>query len=375
MLFENFSDPVKLDIYVEAGRNFAIAGLADELGSREEFENNGIGSDRGVANIGLNQDSGANHLEITKPFTNTKEPEFQNNAPWFSEDSSGQPIRYENVDSTMPTSLVGDTYAYLFVNLDIKGTVHYVVSEKSQGLPPSLEGVDSKDIWGKVPTNGEYDQPTEKITTPGISTIAENNKLPNSVSSVKDSVAYPVAGADQRIYLTGLKAETEYYIYFVLESEKKGNSPGERSEVHIFKFKTAKTTAPRIRVDDPATGSVTVYTSYGDANNTANVEADLTWRIMQSYEANTLLKTAGSFTFEKAKDTKIKAYYTQAAQGLKEADGKDIGGTGIDTLYEALCTEYHAEDVYTAATDLAKAEFGTNYNGYKIGRASCRERV
>ena len=365
--YENFSDPVKLDIYVEAGRNFAIAGLADELGSREEFENNGMGSDRGVANIGLNQDSGANHLEITKPFTNTKKPEFKNKAPWFSEDSSGRPIRYEEVGTGKPTSLVGDTYAYLFVNLDIKGTIHYVVSEETQGLPPTLEGVDKEDVWEKVPTNGEYSQPDEDLTTPGISTIAENNKLPNAVASIKDSVAYPIAGADQRIYLKGLKAETKYYIYFVLESEKKGNSPGERSEVHIFKFKTAKTTAPRIRVDDPATGSVTVYTSYGDANNTANVEADLTWRIMQSYEAKTLLKTAGSFTFDKAKDTKIKAYYTQPAQGLKEPDGTtNIGGAGIDTLYEALCTEYHAEDVYTTPADLANAEFGTNYNGYTL---------
>ncbi len=365
--YENFSDPVTLDIYIEAGRNSSIFGLAAEPSRREEFEQNGLGQDNGVANIGLNQNDGTRHLEIKKTFPNTKAPTFQKPAPWLSEDKTGQPIRYLDADtSDKPTSLVGDTYAYVFVNMDIKGTVHYVVSNKTTGLPPTLKGVAAGDVWDKIPTNGEYDQPTEELTAPEIITIAENSKLPNTIASVKGSVPYPVAGADQPIELTGLTADTEYYIYFVLESEKEGNAPGQRSEVFVYKFKTAKTTAPRIRVDDPATGSVTVFTSYGDANNTANVEADLTWRIIQSSEA-AQLKTTKSFDYSKA-PKEIKEYYTNKDRTLTDENGDPlaIGGDGYDTLYEALQVEYHAADVYTDPDKLAAAEFDTRYDGYTL---------
>ena len=364
--YKNFSEPVTLDIYVEAGRNTAIAYLANQPGQRENCEASGLGQDNGVANIGLNQNNGANHLEITKPFTNTRPPEFRENMPWFSADETGKSTPKYDTDGL---AIVGDTFAYMFVNLNAQGTVHYVISPATRGITLELKEngnpVADKDVPGKVPTDGfdpkaaDYKQDASgkaklTVTNPLALEIAEHDKYYDKQTyPQQDSFDYNSSGT-VGIPVSGLEAETEYYVYFVLEAKTDGSSTGEWSQVYVYKFKTAKTTKPRISLDDTRQGIVNIRTRYSnDADSYLNVSSDLHWIVFTKGQGESQL--SGEFTVP-AKD---------GANDIK-------GYQSIKTLLQALTTTYDAATAYgvgtpNGPTDIpTNAKYGTEYDGLTV---------
>ena len=380
---DKFDAKVTFQVYIEAGQSGAIAGLAGSPGERETLEGLGLGTDNGVTNIGLNQNDASKNLKISKSFTNPKAPEFTEGAPRFSDSPN-----YDDNNNTLPpyvyddkgrrTALIGDTFGYAYVNLDVRGTVYYAVFPRSSAPTLRYESgnnVPPEDVWDIVPTDGTDErhgkdrlgQLPEGVTVsfPAVSQITSSASLAGAV--IKSSQPYNSTQIYDRIDLTGLSPSTDYYIYFLLESVRQGNAPGTRPEVvSVYKFRTADSSAPRIKlIDNSASDQTVSVDTRGDSQN-QRTAANLSWVVFTSYEGNKILEhpfttrlsgTAPKYTDMYGND--MSAYFT--------------GPNAIKTWYQALTTTYSATTAYGGEVPVdpsdprkTRAEFDTSRNGYTV---------
>lgn len=357
--YKDFSGQVEFEIYVEAGRSASLDMLGQDPSqkNRQDAEERGLSRTNGVANIGLDAIEGTKHLKIPAIFPNTQPPQFRANMPWFSADGTGRtPSNYYNYDpddDTKKVSLVGDTFAYMFVNLNAQGTIHYVVSPSNLGIPPIFKD-NTGTAWDIIPTDGkdmdEEDWKDLELTSPEILEVAEHERYyDKGTYPQQDSFAYNSSGTVP-IPITDLTADTNYYIYIVLEAKTDGSAPGERSHVYVYKFRTAKTTKPRITLDDTRQGKVSISTAQGTSSQ-ISVAADLNWIVFTQTQGRTALN--GSFSIT-ATDTGFDASKIKT----------DTGGT-VDTLLKALTTTYNASVAYDG-TIPEDAKYGTEYNGLTV---------
>ena len=376
---------VAFRVYIEAGQSGPINSLAESPGERESYE--GRDGDTGVTNIGLNQSQSdrPKDFEISKTFTNPKPPEFASGFPLFrytldTSATTDDGLQYVYDEQNRKTALVEDSLGYVFVNLDLTGYIHYAVVPRSEGRP-TLKRADNTfvaqdAIWDMVPTDGtdtRHGTPgalPDGVTVeyPTINQLTSSNTLTGAV--IQAEKRYTSVRSDDHIDLTGLKSNTEYYIYILLEGERQGTALGPRPEtVLVYKFKTARTSAPRIRLTPSGSDQIRVNTKYNESNSSRNVEANLTWRIAQRRTAYNLL-AGRTFSWNNNDPTleEIRNYYQNLPEGTV-IDGVNLSEDGIDGVnswYEALQIEYRAGDVYKTADELRKAEYGTNYNGLTL---------
>ena len=351
--YKDFSGEVGFEIYVEAGRSASLDKLGQDPShkKRQDAEEKGLSRTDGVANIGLDAIEGTRSLKISAIFPNTQAPKFRDNWPWFSADETGvTPPKY----NTDKVTLVGDTFAHLFVNLNAQGTIHYVISPSKTGIIPILsDGTTGDAAWEKIPTDG-YDtilMPTLK--SPEILEIAEHEKYYDKATyPQQDSFAYNSSGTVS-IPVSGLKADTEYYVYFVLEAKSDGSAPGERSQVFVYRFRTAKTTKPRITTQDNRNGTVDITTMVGTSSN-LTVSADLNWAVYPTAQVWNQLNRAFSIPAEDSEGNKINV------SDIKTEDDEEV-----NTWLKALKTPYTATIAY--GKDIPEnAEWGTEYNGLSV---------
>ncbi len=351
--YKDFSGEVGFEIYVEAGRSASLDKLGQDPShkKRQDAEEKGLSRTDGVANIGLDAIEGTRSLKISAIFPNTQAPKFRDNWPWFSADETGvTPPKY----NTDKVTLVGDTFAHLFVNLNAQGTIHYVISPSKTGIIPILsDGTTGDAAWEKIPTDGYDTMLMPTLKSPEILEIAEHEKYYDKATyPQQDSFAYNSSGTVS-IPVSGLKADTEYYVYFVLEAKSDGSAPGERSQVFVYRFRTAKTTKPRITTKDNRNGTVDITTMVGTSNN-LTVSADLNWAVYPTAQVWSQLNRAFSIPDEDSEGNKI-----------KKEDIKTEDNEAVDTWLKALTTPYTATIAY--GKDIPEnAEWGTEYNSLSV---------
>ena len=351
--YKDFNGEVEFEIYVEAGRSSSLHMLGQDPSQqkRKDAEERGLNRTNGVANIGLDAIEGTRYLQIPAIFPNTQPPAFRANMPWFSSDDTGRtPPRY----NTDKVTLVGDTFAHMFVNLTTQGTVHYVVSPRTMGITPE----DSSGVvaWDKIPTDGYDKTPQPTLTSPEVIEIAEHDKYYDKATYPQQgSFAYNTSGSVP-ISISGLTASTEYYIYLVLEAQTDGSAPGERSQVYVYRFKTAATTKPRITLDDSRQGIVNISTAYG-TNNSLSVAADLHWIVFTQGQG--VAQLSDTFTLPSG----ITGYNNVDVNG----DGK-VDASDVKNLLWALTNSYDAATAYGGAANIPTdgSGYGTEYNGLTI---------
>lgn len=301
--FANWSGEVGFDVYIEAGRRTAInqLGTNPTPGARDRMEAAGLNGD-GVVNIGLEPRSGTKYLHGVAQFPNTTPPVFSNGYPQFYNDERAEEVIYDGTNTAGNkdrVALVGDTFAWMEVNLNAAGTIHYVVAQAARGADGKngSNGVtteldvkqttggnttvtkvtDIRDVWNLIPTASEGSDPFPPeitVTKPSSLYVAQHQSpttYPQDDRSSHYTYTSPGSTPDP-IYIDGLRPNTDYYIYFSLEAQSDGTAPGAYSDVYVYKFKTAQTSGPKILL------------SGGDSNgialvNVPNTNSRLTYLI------------------------------------------------------------------------------------------------
>lgn len=355
---KDWSGEVYFDIYVEAGRNPSLDYLGgDPAGNRERCESWGLSRTNGVANIGLDQVEGTKYLHIPALFSNTQPPYFREETPRFTSDGTGavkskyvtDDVVYNIDGDAYPASLVGDTFAYVFVNLNAQGTVHYVVSTRNLGYAPVLKRSlpQGADVWDYIPADGHQSMEPPEVIWPKVDEIAEHDEyFDERTYPQQGSIAYNSSGAIP-ITIDGLTANTDYYIYFVLEAKSANGASGERSGVYTYKFKTAQTTKPRITLRDDRGGTVAISTFFSE-ESTLNVSADLHWVVLPKYNGE--------------------GYLNKTFTGVGDKVGFNAGGAyaGVKSWLDALTTTYHANEAYGRDVSNETVPYGTEFDGLTV---------
>ena len=241
------------------------------------------------------------------------------------------------------TTLVGDTFASLQVNLSKAGMVHYVVASRYTITPRLANNPEASDAekWTAIPTDGVSGSPPA-LSAPTPTAIA-GHTYP-SAQYPQGTVAYTAAGSTLSIDVNGLQPNTDYYVYFVLEAQSSGAAPGQYSDVLIYKFRTSKTTKPKITLTDSGQGTVFISTAgVGDS-----VAADLNWIVFPQVTERSALSEAFAIPQVDDNGHQIRGYRTE-----------------ITTILQALTTVYNASKAY-GGTVPDNAAYGAEYDGFTV---------
>lgn len=369
--YSDWNGEVGFDVYIVAGSSKPVQrlGSTPTAKNRDSYISNGLNGG-GVANIGVEPSSGNRYLHDTVPFSHTAPPSF----------TSGYPVLYndEKAGSTVydgdGVSLVGDTFAWLQVNLTAPGKVHYVVGRRSgtnairtnltYTVDPDTNVTITEDdkLWSVIPTDGHDSTPNYTVNNPTVLDIAEPN-YPDTYPQGEEE--YVKEGSTIPIYVDGLQANTEYYVYFVLEAQSGDEtSAGAYSEVYVYKFRTAKTSGPKInmsggtsdgvvQVITPNTASNLTYLIYTQTvldNSLAN-NGDLAFLFdsLSDY-VNDLKQTVGDTTSTKTGKDYLPPAYQDKTETVTKEDGSTESVTTKYTVLQSLI------DAYTWNTAIQKRD-------------------
>ena len=364
--YKSWNGDVWFDVYIEAGRRRPVQRLSENPtpGRRDEMERAGLNGD-GVVNIGLEPRSGGKYLHDVAQFPNTTPPAWTSRYPKFYNDEKAAESIYEEVTKgegavakTDNVALVGDTFAWLQINLSSPGTVHYVVARESgtnaidtklqekitTGTGTSTADItDAIEVWAKIPTDDESSYPSNiTVTSPSVLAIAEPTYPKEQYP--QGAVAYPSGGATIPIYVDGLQANTDYYVYFVLEAQSDGTAPGEYSQVFVYKFRTSQTSGPKIELTGGSSNGIATV-------RTQNTNSSLTYLIYTKSDVEndpdlSVLMESFSSHVSGIGDDKLPPAYQDKTNGEKY------------TVLQALLDDYTYE---TATSGIASADIANYY--------------
>ena len=312
-------------------------------------------------------------LELSKAFSDSRLPEFANNAPSFS-----------NITSTSMDMLL---------TLKTPGTVYYAIgrAENSTGVPeiPTYreKGLDDDSNPNKKPVSnsdyfyiakdkdGRYEPPVNgsvpmpwwmKGGTTGASYTGNDDpeKENKIIRPLKDAIFDPASSEDLSNVITGsfkstgLKAEpvtvkdllpdTTYYLYCVIKGEA-----DTLSHVYIYQFTTEQTSKPKLNLRDQGNGSVNMWTDI--ASNTI-------YRVYTQSDARQISFLTQPFIDVLDKEGK---FVTGDKKDLPTCYQKKTGTGGHETTFtvlDALTTTYGYSDVLGSANK-DTAFYPTNRNG------------
>ncbi|MGE4275710.1 MAG: S-layer homology domain-containing protein [Lawsonibacter sp.] len=197
-----WSQTVTFQVSVVSGSSVDLANLATSV-TEENFSS--AVSDGEVSDIGTPED-----FTVYKRFSDSRPPEFTGEYPFFAP---------------------GDTYVDMTIRLDRSGTVYYAVA------PVGTIGTE-KD--GVELTYEDLEPSGIELDTPSYLNIINPNF---SNSAIKTGTISAGTGAIP-IEIDGLKAETQYFVYFVLKG-----SGQTYSSAWLYGFTTSEVTRPIITLE------------------------------------------------------------------------------------------------------------------------------
>lgn len=269
---QTWSQQVNFRISVVAGGSVNLGNLAANV-APQNFKD---ALANGVTDIGTPE-----KFSLRKQFTDSQAPVFTDGYPNFTP---------------------GDSSVDMTVLLDRPGTVYYVVAPVGTVTTTDAGGSVLPD---QVPTDGGGVPPV--LTAPGYLNIV-NPKYSNS--RIKTGSASVGTGAVP-LRVTGLEAETQYYVYYVLKGTGQVFS-----DVQLYRFQTEKVSRPIIKLD-VSNPSVTIQTD-------RNATVDYMLIVYKTNDMHLLLKATDWWmdTVPPAHKTKtaLQAMYTDYA-----VDGKSRG--------------------------------------------------
>lgn len=294
-----WGDKVELEIQPVAGDRGAMTVLANTgLLTPKAFQDHQAGI-YAVKEIGVPR-----KYTVACPFTDEVAPTFKDGCPEFTPGDSSVEI------DIMLSKKNNASYYYVVTEV---GNITTMV--KQEGKDDELL---TKDNWDKLlPENGvDFDGvATGNVTLPTRDSITN----PPYTGDKYKTGSGKYNGAKQTIDVTGLKAETQYVAYFVLQ----GGSTKSFSEVFVFRFKTEKVVRPVLTVslNNP---SATV-TSTGEKPK----EADVKYLVIVDGKEGELL------------NKKMSEYWDDAAAKQYGLTKEEIEKYKELTLLKAMATGYN----------------------------------
>lgn len=222
---EDFTQYITAKVSILTGTNLSLDAAISQntISGMEDIVNK---------TIGLNDITYEPGFEVHKQFTDRNAPSFGNNLPRFTP---------------------GDSGVTMHLGLTRSGNVYYVVAP-AESLRPTKDGspVDNLNMndttdqtkWTtNVPTQGTKPHPIT-MTWPTNSDIMNpiGNNLITDTTKAQHGRINGVTGLVQDIPVTGLKPNTLYYAYFVIE----GTSSSTISHVEVYSFLTTDIVRPEI---------------------------------------------------------------------------------------------------------------------------------
>ena len=187
-----------------------------------------------------------------------------------------------------PLAAVGDSLANIEYMLDRDGTVYYVVVpidvyKNNIKYGDSGKTEDAETNIGNPPDDSQTDR-EPGVRNHNLISPSSNSIMKQTGFSGKDYITgssnFVTGGAAQKIELTGLKANTEYYIFFTLRNEY----VSELSNPLVYTFETGDVVSPSLKAISTGGGSRAEYTiAPGEDPNTGKiantVEANVYWNL------------------------------------------------------------------------------------------------
>ena len=253
---DTWNGTVNFDVYTVAGGGTGVHALATT--KTEQYREDSFKATRlngGTDNIGRNILTGDPFLTMGQPFADTAIPTFSNPYPHLE---------------------AGDSYVNLIVNLgnNRSGTIYYVVApvngvdtvakvsvdeDNNPATPDTVVSKRNEELWDFIPQSGinidasgvDPNQPVEISSPTNLGVKSGLGTIPFGASG---SISHPGGGGVQEKMVTGLKANTKYYVYFVIQGEST-----QPSQVYIYEFETSSVTMPKLRLENQGgTGQVSV---------------------------------------------------------------------------------------------------------------------
>ncbi len=229
---EDFTQYITAKVSILTGTNLSLDAAISQntISGMEDIVNK---------TIGLNDITYEPGFEVHKQFTDRNAPSFGTNLPYFDP---------------------GDSGVTMHLGLTRSGNVYYVVAP-AENLQPTKDGqpidglnktdpitntetTDQTKWTSRVPEKGTSPHPQAEMTWPTPSDIMNpiGNNLITDTTRAKHGRVNGVTGLVQDIPVTGLKPNTLYYAYFVIE----GTSSSTISPVEVYRFLTTDIVRPEI---------------------------------------------------------------------------------------------------------------------------------
>lgn len=269
---ETWSQQINFRVSVVAGSSVNLGNLAANVAPTNYSD--ALAS--GVTDIGTPE-----KFTLRKQFTDSQAPVFTDGYPSF---------------------VPGDSSVDMTVLLDRPGTVYYVVAPVGT---VTTTGLDQQPVnIASVPTDGSGSPPPPGLSAPGYLNIV-SPKYSNS--RIKTGSASVGTGAVP-LRVTGLEAETQYYVYYVLKGTGQVFS-----DVKLYKFKTTEVSRPVIKLD-VSNPSVTIQSD-------KNATVDYMLIVYKTNDMHALLKETNwwmdTVPIEHRSKTVLQAMYTDYSVGGK----------------------------------------------------------
>ena len=367
--WRNWNGDVVFYANVAAGQSSQLDDLGGSLSDTKWNSVISKGLNGGAVSIGRNdtREEPLDTQELSRSFTDSRLPRFANNAPRFvPQDHSveidlsfsnpgilyymvgkadmGEPDHLPEVTTTrtLLSNSAYDVPADTATMLPVTGGdgLYYIRLTDGLGgrLAPNKNGAEPMQLWMVGPQKGSTpeerkDDPEEKnlIVSPLNQYVFDPQGQADTANTIHGD--FPFKGnVIEKLNITGLEAETDYYIYFVLKGEA-----DTLSHVYLYQFRTLEAKKPKIEVEGDSQGAkITVK---------ADNESKMRYYVFDLAEAKAMIPLLrDSSTIEVSE-----AYYN----AVKNGDKKDIVKAGTDSsgkpiytmsVLDAIAEIYYGED-------------------------------
>ena len=351
---DTWNGTVNFDVYTVAGGGTGVHGLATsktEQAREDSFKATRLNG--GTDNIGRNILTGDPFLTMGQPFADTAIPTFASPTPELD---------------------AGDSYVDITVNLgnNRSGTIYYVVApvgsvDTVAKVVDPISGDEvikrNEALWDFIPQSGfdidasgvDPNQPVEISSPTNLGVKGGLGTIPFGASG---SIRHTGSGAIQEKPVTGLKANTKYYAYFVIQGEST-----QPSQVYIYEFETSSVTMPKLKLNDLGSGEVRVEAQVNSSVRYAYInEPSLLQLITDDFKANGFVSTKYNdptpddpFTVFDAMNTDYKS--SNHDNTAVDADGNPIPAPSFQDGYSVF-DAYASDDLKTRVANYIRQTGG-----------------
>lgn len=345
---EDFTQYITAKVSILTGTNLSLDAAISQntISGMEDIVNK---------TIGLNDITYEPGFEVHKQFTDRNAPSFGTNLPYFDP---------------------GDSGVTMHLGLTRSGNVYYVVAP-AENLQPTKDGQPIDDLnkidpntnkettdqtkWtSRVPEKGTSPHPQAEMTWPTPSDIMNpiGNNLITDTTRAKHGRVNGVTGLVQDIPVTGLKPNTMYYAYFVIE----GTSSSTISKVEVYRFLTTDIVRPELTLARsgstvqvssthaglveyivlPYTNEALDFLAIGDKNTTWYTGSPSTTKAYQALSRDASGTAKGSEYDDKATDDH-KATLAQQIRTTSSGSGLIVGSgkltVAANQVYQVDCSK------------------------------------